>query len=75
MHVMFMNYIIVYILHVYNILSYSVYTSDHVFLFVHFATIFNAQCTVVDRLKLINAQVTLYCNEQVLQFHSLWKEC
>jgi len=74
---MFMNYIIniVYILHVYNILSYSVYTSIYICEFVHFGTIFNAQCTVVDRLKLINAQVTVYCHDQVLQFHSLWKEC
>lgn len=74
---MFMNYIIniVYILHVYNILSYSIFTSIHICEFVHFATILNAECTVVDRLKSSNAQITLYCHEQVLQFYSLWKEC
>ena len=32
----------------------------HVCEFVRFATIFNAQCMVVDHVKLINAQISLY---------------
>jgi hypothetical protein len=72
---------IVYILHVYNILWYPVHIilpSMYVNLFILLPYLMLSAWW--DHLKLVNAQVTLYwmvkvCHEQVLQFHSFWKEC